>query len=160
MTAQISEILQYGGETLSLYSDPLGNFLKSSASLLEFHSPSTACWRGYVGTWALESGRLHLGKLDGWRRSATGIEKMSLQDLFPGYPDGVFAHWYSGDLHSPRGALLRYVYGGYNSIYEGDLHLTVLRGGLVGEEMVSNGKAPPAAYAGPDTDWRPTLSND
>jgi hypothetical protein len=71
-----------------------------------------------------------------------------MEKLFPGYLNGVFAHWYTGELRCPRGALLKYVHGGFHSVYEEDLFLRVQRGVLIDERIVRNGTAPPNAESG------------
>jgi hypothetical protein len=61
--------------------------------------------------------------------------------MFPGYPDGVFAHWYTGEMRCPQGELLKYVHGGYASSYEKDLFIDVRQGVVVGERVVENGQS-------------------
>ena len=68
--------------------------------------------------------------------------------LFPGYPQGVFAHWFSGELRCPSGALLHYVHGSYASSYERDLFIEVRRGVVGKEHEVVNGQAEPKAPEG------------
>ena len=93
MTAQFTEILHLRGEKLSLCSQPLDGYLDSAANPIKFESTSTALWRGYVGSWTIENDRLYLTKLSGNTQTDEGLKKVVLTDLFPGYPDGVFAHW-------------------------------------------------------------------
>ena len=57
----------------------------------------------------------------------------------------VFAHWFTGELRCPSGALLHYVHGGYGSTYESDLFLRVQRGVVLEERTVVNGQAEPDA---------------
>ena len=153
MTAQFSEKLIYQGKELTLCAEPLGPFLESAASALKFHAPNTALWRGYVGTWRIECDRLYLIKLDGHMETDNGVCEVGLDALFPDYPDGVFAHWFTGELRCPSGALLRYVHGGYGSTYEQDLFLRVQRGVVIEERAVVNGQAEPGA----STDYRVAL---
>jgi len=148
MTAQFTETLLYQGEKLSLCTEPLAMYLETSNSRIKFDAEWTACWRGYQGTWAIEGDRLYLVKLEGTSRTGAGWLKRSLADLFPDYPDGVFAHWYTGELRCPRGKLLKYVHGGYASGYEQDLFIDVERGVVVGERSVVNGVAEEGASTG------------
>ncbi len=106
MTAQFSEHLIYQGKELTLCTQPLGPFLEFSGSTLKFEATCTALWRGYVGTWAIENDRLYLVKLSGNVVTDGQEQEVGLEALFPGYPDGVFAHWFTGELRCPRGALL------------------------------------------------------
>jgi len=150
MTAQASEKLIYKGETLSLCSQPLGHFLEMAAIPWRFVAPSTALWRGYVGTWCVEGDRLYLAKLGGWvkEHELADRKQVGLDALFPDYPDGVFAHWFTGELRCPRGALVEYVHGGFLSTYEEDLFLRVQRGIVLDERVIRNGIAIPAAPEG------------
>jgi hypothetical protein len=139
MTAQASESLIYKGERLSLCSNPLGPYLKSSATSVCFYSPSTALWRGYIGTWAIEAGRLYLVKLKGFVQVDGRVDEVVLSHLFPDYPDGVFAHWYTGELRCPMGEMLNYVHMGYASTYEQDLFLEIEKGVVINERIEGNG---------------------
>lgn len=148
MTAQHTEKLIHQGETLSLCAEPLNNVLKMLDLPWTFYAPSTALWRGYVGTWSVEGDRLYLTKLRGWIEEADGIKEVGLEMLFPEYLDGVFAHWFTGELRCPRGGLLRYVHGGYGSTYEEDLFFQITRGVVVDQRRVRNGNAAPDAVQG------------
>lgn len=66
--------------------------------------------------------RLHLTNLAG--RLEDGA-KVTVATIFPGFPEKVFAQWYSGTLRIPQGELLKYVHMGYGSTYERDLLLDV-----------------------------------
>ena len=148
MTAQFSETLLLRGEKLSLCTEPLAPYLETGASRIRFDAETTACWRGYGGTWAIEGNRLYLVKLQGTSRTAAGWIRRSLADLFPDFPDGVFAHWYSGELRCTKGKLLKYVHGGYASSYEQDLFIEIVRGEVVAERLVVNGVGAPDASSG------------
>jgi len=148
MTAQIPETLDHKGLELTLCDEPLGPFVSNNHLSLKFVARSTALWRGYVGTWAIEEGRLYLIKLSGSVEVNDDIQEVGLEALFPKYPDGVFAHWFSGELRCPQGGLLKYVHGGYGSVYEQDLFIDVLKGVVTGERTVRNGTAAPQAPQG------------
>jgi hypothetical protein len=139
MTAQVAEALIYKGEKLSLCSNPLGTYLRSTPKSICFCSVSTALWRGYVGTWTIEGGRLYLAKLKGYVSKDEKAEEVDLSYLFPDYPDGVFAHWYTGELRCPMGELLNYVHMGYASGYEQDLFVQVENGIVLSERIETNG---------------------
>jgi hypothetical protein len=105
----------------------------------EFRETCTALWRGYVATWEMLGERLYLVGLDGVLR---GGQIATVALIFPGFPDRVFAHWYSGVLRIPMGKLLRYVHGGYGSVYERDQFITVKMGVFVATSWVVNGEVP------------------
>ena len=129
MTAQVSEKMLYGGKAISLCTEPLALYLKQNG--IEFESPHTANWRGYVGTWevieAEGAERLYLIGIKAHKDYETILK---LSDLFPGF-DKVFAHWFTGELRCPQGELLNYVHGGYASTYEYDLMMEFKQGVLV-----------------------------
>lgn len=145
MTAQISERLVYEGQTLSLLSNPLTSYFAKGGHSPDFAVTSTALRRGYVGTWEVLGDRLYLVKLEGTLKSG---EEANLETVFPGFPDRVFAHWFTGQLRVPRGKQLKYVHQGYASTFEQDLLLDVQDGVLVGSEIRHNGVAQPDAPNG------------
>lgn len=148
MTAQTPETLTYQGSSLRLCSEPLAQFPGLMLPTWVYVMPNTALSRCYMGTWEIESDRLYLKKLQFWKQEHDVVTERGIDDLFPGYPEGVFAHWCTGELRCPRGALLKYVHGGFHSVYEEDLFLRVQRGVLVEERIVRNGTAPPNAEEG------------
>ena len=148
MTAQFSERLHYRGEELALCSEPLGYYQKTVRKDFQLEAPSTALWRGYVGTWTIESQHLYLVKLLGYKATTAGSVEIGLGDLFADFPDGVFANWYPGELRCPMRGLLEYAHGGYASTNEKDLFLGFEKGILISERIVDNGLADPNASQG------------
>lgn len=139
MTAQVPERLLYRGRMLDLCDQPLYSWFRlSGQEETPFVSTFSANWRGYVGTWEIRDDRLYLVTLMGLLKSG---ERGSLEDLFPDYPQRVFAHWYSGELRAPLGRLLKYVHMGYASEYERDLLLLVRRGVVLKTRVRENGRA-------------------
>ena len=118
MTAQISEILHYQGRKQRMCTEPLGDYFELAGIEPRFEVSCTALWRGYVGEWSVIEGRLYLIGITG---TLAGDKPASLETFFPGFPDRVFAHWYSGQVRLPMGQQLEYVHGGYGSTYEQDL---------------------------------------
>lgn len=145
MTAQLSETLYYKGEVLSLCSTPLGPYIATTQHPLKLVSPHTALWRGYVGTWSIEDGRLYL--IDVVGHAPDGVT-VGLKDFFPNATDGVFAHWFTGDLRCPLGELLKYRHMGFGSLFEKDFFIRVSRGVVQEEHTVINGTAPTADTGG------------
>jgi hypothetical protein len=141
MTAQVSETLWYEGKEHGMCSEPLNVYFDLTGERPKFAEMDTSCWRGYVGEWEIRDDRLYLIGLEG--RLVDG-EEATLESIFPGFPDRVLAHWYSGTVRVPEGELLDYVHGGYLSTYERDVFLTFEKGVLVGTETRKNNP--------PDTD--------
>ena len=67
--------------------------------------------------------------------------EVKLEILFPGFPDLVFAHWYSGTLSVPDGKLLNYRHAGYCNEYERDILIEVEKGLITETTVRENGKA-------------------
>jgi hypothetical protein len=139
MTAQVSEKLIYKGQELNLCAEPLHTYLETIRGDLKFVAYSSANWRGYVGTWCIEDERLYLAKLNGTVREGEFERPIELGYLFPDYPDGVFAHWFTGELRCVQGGLLKYVHMGYSSTYEKDLFIRIQNGVVLGDREITNG---------------------
>ena len=139
MTAQIAESLTYEGKEVSMCSTPLSDYFAFGGKRPNFDTwYCTALWRGYTGKWEILDGRLYLIGLHG---QLEGGGEATLADVFPDYPERVFAHWYSGTIRVPQGELLHYRHSGYASVYERDLLLEVKQGEVVGSQVVHNGTA-------------------
>lgn len=132
MTAQISDTIRIAGREVRLNTLPLNHWFEQTGTKPDFKSPHTALWRGYVATWEIVDDRLYLVDLESHLADGgTG----TLGDLFPGFPDRVFAHWYSGVLSIPQGKVIGYIHAGFGPIYESTLCLTI-RDGMVVERRV------------------------
>lgn len=144
MTGQVCEQLHYKGKTYRMNTEPLSGYIVPASEPGAFGSPpefsprDSGCWRGYQGGWAIEDGRLYMTGIDGY--FADG-RKATLEALFPGAPQPVFAKWFSGVLVVNYGKMLRYVHMGYESVYERTLFITVVQGIVTGTELRDNPKA-------------------
>lgn len=134
MTAQKGERLLYEDEYYSMASEPLAPYLASLKEPIEFRSPSSTFWRGYIGTWKFENKRLFLTDLQAF---ILDNKEVGIEYLFPGEPV-VFANWYTGKLRVPIGDCLYYAHQGFESIFEFDLFLTIERGCLVNTKIEDN----------------------
>jgi hypothetical protein len=138
MTAQIAEKLLYQGQRVAMLTNPLNDYFAMGGFNPRFEFRSTALWRGYVGGWEIVDDRLYLVSLDGTLEDGTDA---TLETVFPGFPDRVFAHWYSGSVRIPQGKQLEYVHMGYASKFEQDLFLEIERGVVVATRVRQNGVA-------------------
>jgi len=139
MTAQAAESLIYKGTEYDMFTEPLGGYLAHHPSI-QFESHSTACWRGYYGSWEVKGSPehgygLYLIELSAYLRNQ---QRVGLEYLFPHDSGGVFAHWFTGEIRCPYGDLLNYVHMGYASTYQKDLILEFRRGLLISERIVEN----------------------
>jgi hypothetical protein len=135
MTAQATEKLIYKNEVLPLCDEPLRRYFELMGMPSPFAAPHTALWRGYVGTWEIIDTRLYLVHLKGFVRSdqkgvSVNNQVVGLDFLFPDFPDRIFAHWVSGRLRATKGGVLKYVHGGFMSVYEQDIFLEFKDGHL------------------------------
>lgn len=148
MTAQAHENLIYEGEETSMVSCPplpAGHPRIVVLSPKEAHAKdlppvvtSTACWRGYIGSWEIRDGVLYLTRVQG-RYEMLGDEPL-------------LADWFSGVLRVPRGELLRYVHMGFESVYERDLYVKVEGGRVVASWTVDN-SVESAREGGAEPSW-------
>lgn len=135
MTAQFGENLRYKNEQLSMLSNPLGYCDSFNEKAKDLVIDCTALWRGYIGNWEIIDDRLYLVGINGELRNGS---KASLDYFFPGFPDIVFAHWYSGTLRIPKGECIKYVHMGYASEYEQELYIFVEQGVITEVDTVTN----------------------
>ena len=132
MTAQVHENLIYEGEQTSMASCPEvpldhPEIIESSFDDKSQSHPmvgSTACWRGYIGTWEIKNDHFFLKRLQG------PYEVLA--------KDGIHAIWFSGSLKVPRGELLQYVHMGFESVYEREIILKIVDGIIVERLEIDN----------------------
>jgi hypothetical protein len=128
VTAQTPEKIIYQGEKLNMCTEPLEDYFSKGGTRPKFQLSHTALWRRYIGYWEVVDDRLYLTDLSGWLEDGT---KATVARIFPGFPDKVFAQWFSGTLHIPQGKALKYIHLGYGSRHERDLLVDVLSGIVV-----------------------------
>ena len=138
MTAQFGEGIIYQGKEYSMCSEPLNSYFITAGIELNFADNCSALWRGYVGSWEVIDNRLYLRAISA---SLNDGSEVTLESLFPGFPDRVFAHWYSGILRIPDGRLLNYIHMGYASEYEKDILIEVENGVVIETPIQENVKA-------------------
>ena len=133
MTAQVHEKIRYQGKRMRLASTPpfptnhpkiiMLTDEEFRVGVFDITIGSTACWRGYIGSWSIRRGKLYLTKLEG-RFCIKGKE-------------AIFADWFTGELHIPRGEMLDYVHAGFDSVYEQEIILKVEQGVVINTETVT-----------------------
>jgi len=152
MTAQIPETLILEGQSHELCTEPLEMYLDSMGVRLDLLVHNTACWRGYCGTWEIQDGRLYLVQFEG---DLCPDSYAGLGVILPGFPECVFAHWYTGTLRVPQGKLLEYFHGGYGSEYERDLLIEVESGVVKSQWVKHNGLSDDVDVLAPFEDHTP-----
>jgi uncharacterized protein (TIGR02996 family) len=94
MTRQIREYLTYKGQMRPIWALPLNSYFNTE-NRSPFAGTSSACWRGYQGTWEIRDDALHLVAVEGTGQRFTPL---GLHELFPDHTDSVEATWFSGEI--------------------------------------------------------------
>jgi hypothetical protein len=134
MTAQIHEELIFDGEEVSMaFCPPLprnhprvveNDWNEAAREDWRGVLFSTACWRGYQGTWEIRDARFYLTALRG---------RFRLRGEGP-----LLADWFSGVLRIPKGKVLQYVHMGFGSVYEQEVHVKVEKGVVTATRVIDN----------------------
>lgn len=134
MTAQIHERLVYEGEDTSMAICPpipkkhprilLRDKDEIKSDEMDFILHTTACWRGYRGTWEIKDRRFYLIGLHG-RIRIVGDEP-------------IFADWFSGVIRIPRGEAILYVHMGFGTVYEKEIQVKIVEGIVKATRIVDN----------------------
>jgi hypothetical protein len=136
MTAQISERLVVDGVAMRMGTEPLAEWLSRRKNRsLRFKRKSTACSRGYVGSWAVSEGHLYLVHIAGELADGSIV---TLETLFPGSVQKVLASWFSGMIDCPEGRMISYRHYGHASVHERSLCLRFHQGVLVDRRSIVN----------------------
>lgn len=145
MTVQLSEPIFYRDEELHAREYPLNDYFARTGIANPFgkesRGRSSLCWNGYVASWMVVDDHLYLKEISDFH--GVGMNALNLETIFPGYADGVFAHWYSGTMKFPQGAVIKPGSSTTPSVFERDLTLVFRKGLLVSEEVVSNNVTAP-----------------
>lgn len=138
-TTQLSDILYLNGQKHPLESLPLEQYYGPGNPRPKFRAPNTATWRGYIATWEIDRGVLHLKAIRAW----TAQGEVGLSALFPGQKGSVAATWFTGKLRVPQGKVVKR--GVPYPIYEKYLMIRVEKGRVVSQEIIDNpgGTRPP-----------------
>lgn len=151
LSSQIGEYLRYQGEGVSMATHPLEDYFAMGGPRPALNAATRALHRGYIGGWEIVAGRLYLVKLTATLQDGT---QATLQTLFPGFGDRVFAHWFTGTIRIPRGRRLHGVYNRDGSLFEREEMLEFERGVIRKTSVLSNlpenedGNLPETASAG------------
>jgi len=135
MTAQAHEIVVVDGVMSGLCTEPLQGYLDSMEPPPQFDWASTACWRGYIGHWAIKDDVFYLTDI---HLECPRTDNFHWRVMFDNKEGDIKADWYSGTLRIPQGKLLEYVHGGYESQYEKDLLITIDQGKVTKREIINN----------------------
>lgn len=129
MTAQVGETLIFEGEEISIAVSPL--LPKHHLGIIQLENKdiedrnsligSTACQRGYIGTWEIKNGQFYLVNLVGrYKMISNGP---------------ILADWFSGVIRVPQGKLV-YCDRAGSKVYEQEIHLKIAQGKVVETTIV------------------------
>ncbi len=138
-TAQRPDRIVYDGQTYALQTNPLNQYFQANPDRHPFEAgdkdrmvTSTALWRGYVATFALENDLLVLRDFEVLQSTGDpkdfDAELVSQIDQYFATPDSRVLDWYSGIMVIPQGEMVHYVHMGYSSMYESYLMLRIENG--------------------------------
>ena len=119
MTIQASELIFFEGEKHSLINVPSMPDSIIQEKSQEFYMESTACWRGYVGTWEIKDDKLYLVDL-----------RSSKYELVKTPP--IFADWITDKLMFTTGQ----AFEGDVARYIAQTHLNVANGLVVSSKNI------------------------
>lgn len=140
---QIPDAIIHEGDTLSIYSIPLEQYLESKGNreLIDFSGcGSTACIRGYRAIWELRRDSLFLRAISSCHRECDQeIKNANLKKMFG--TDDVFASWFTGELLIVHGPPLALNPKNNTYIFEKEFHLSMQSGRVEKEKKISHKKA-------------------
>jgi hypothetical protein len=135
MTAQESDKIFIKGVQYSLFSNPLEDYWTEQNPRPPMKFPSTSCYRGYVATWEIIHDGLYLIDVEFYTPHGTaGIEYVF--PLMKGKK--IKAVWYTGELRIPLGDCIDYVHRDYDSIYESDWLISIVKGNVISKQYKAN----------------------
>jgi len=120
MTAQSEDSIVVDGELFGLCTEPLGSYLAQMNNPPKFESLSTACRRGYLGSWLIKENEFFLMDI-----SIQYENGFRWREMFNGRQGDIKADWYSGILRTSQGEGLEYV-------------ITIDKGNVIKKEVVHN----------------------
>lgn len=131
MTIQTEEKIKIDGNQYDLLSRPFEPFLK--AMHIKLIPMSSACLRGYIGTWEIINNFLYLTRIK------ISYNEEDEEKLMPLKLEGVIyqATWYTGDLVV---AMVEptYYHPGCLPVYTEERHFSIERGQIVNDRIVYN----------------------
>ena len=150
-TSQIPEVLIYNGASHDLYATPLETLFSRDhpkPKLFFEHPSSTACGRGYVGTWKIDNDHLYLVALrEGHPR--TGV--IPLGKVNPKLVSPVKATWFTGTLRIGKGKVLKAGVG-FSEKREKEIFIEIKQGVVTATRRIDNTQQKQAA--GPESGQR------
>lgn len=134
MTSQVADKIIIKGVQYSLFTNPLDDYWTEKNPKPETGIVETSCSRRYIATWEIVDNALCLIDI----KFYTPDGEVGLDYIFPQHIGKIKAVWFTGMLRIPLGNCLRYVHGGYGSVYESDLIIRIKRGIVKSQRTKTN----------------------
>ena len=163
MTAQFREGIYIDDKIYGMASEPLENYLienfngKDDGTYPYLVEISTACWRGYIGTWKIENDQLFLQDISNQKEEELNIDQDGtillmvkvneneykfIKDwrkvFFNNQQGDIKASWFTGRLIVEMGKMIEYVHMYYGSQYEKYMIIDIKNGDVVKKEILTN----------------------
>ena len=129
MSYQFREQITINGQHYETESEPLKVYEEEINKRFKGKNTNTALWRGYVATQDSDVGRLFLTSIKGANDSSGNVLKeVSYISIFD-TTDRIFAHWFSGEIMIPKGAVIMFYF--YENIFQTNSYYIFKHGILV-----------------------------
>ena len=163
MTSQFREGIYIDGKIYGMQCEPLEKYLNENFNgkddgtypyLIEI---STACWRGYIGTWKIENDQLFLLDISNQKEEELNIDQDGnillmvkvneneykfIKDwrkvFFNDQQGDIKASWFTGRLIVEMGKMIEYLHTYYGSHYEKYMIIDIKDGDVLKKEMLTN----------------------
>ena len=143
MTHQVGETIMVNGSPYSSHARPLEPWIRAVGFPHELDWSCSALRRGYLGTWEIRDGMLLLTDISYLHDRTVWL---SLEACFPGHPNGVLAHWYTGTLTASSISTfpkIRQLYPGWTHDAVADLRISIRKGQVLSREVVTEEEEEP-----------------
>lgn len=137
MAAQLPDIITLESREMDLYTNPLEAFWEITGKRKPNFKLTENCNRGYVAGWAIKDNQLVLTRLTGKHYISTlffgdKLVDISMEKIFPKSKSNITpAIWFSGKLRIPAGPMTQYEHYNYNSRFEKEIIITVIKGDVI-----------------------------
>ena len=91
--------LEIDGEYFAMEGQPLEAYFALSDIPPILSPDGEGYWSGYLALWSMRGERLYLTDLQSKKEFEYEFPEFSFECLFAEFPNCVFAHWFSGQIH-------------------------------------------------------------
>ena len=91
--------LEIDGEYFAMEGQPLEAYFAMSDIPPILSPDGEGYWSGYLALWSMRGERLYLTDLQSKKEFEYEFPEFSFECLFAEFPNCVFAHWFSGQIH-------------------------------------------------------------